>query len=550
MTRPLRWILGGLALLALASAAAAGVLWYLVRHVDAPDQAVPHVQYPPAPPPPRWSQPPRYRIARAGDSWQVLDELDRVVILRGVQAGDEGLRPPLRPVPYGDIGPFEQWKAMGFNAIRLPVPWEALEPEPRRFDRDHLDYLRWFLDQAWRFRMAVLLTPFQYRTSRCLGGLGAPAWAHRPGLVPDEVLAGDCRDAAPGGWRQAIRQWRWWTDFYEGLWTPDDLSLQDHLIDSWQKLAEVLYNHPAVLGYEVLDGAPCPAGAMRSLWPMRQDCSEALAAFQRRFAQAIRNVDRDALVLLGLPEAAPPGGTLATDILRRPDLDGIALAAAPPDRPRAGSGDSSSWRRAECRLDEVLRTTADLAADGLQGPRLLVGFGVSPQRPGALEGLFHQALDIEAASASAFVGIPLLAGPPGAPGRPRCLASALVRPFPMRVAGTDVRWSFDRSFDGDRLHSGEAVANTDAFLLTFRQGSSTADTLVFIPRFSVYRDDPATEAPEFTIDVSDGEWRWAPGEPDLLVWTTRPEVPEHRLVLRPWGGRRAPGNGLGPDCEP
>jgi hypothetical protein len=124
------------------------------------------------------------------------------------------------------------------------------------------------------------------------------------------------------------------------------------------------------------------------------------------------------------------------------------------------------------------------------------------------------------------------------------------------VAGTDVRWSFDRSFgDGeggspDRHHSGEAVGNTDAFTLTFRQGTSTADTLVFIPRFSVYGDDESTEAPEFTIDLSDGEWRWAPGEPELLVWTTRPEVPEHRLALRPWGGRRAPGSGVGPDCVP
>jgi len=557
MRRGLRWAIVGLVLLAAVAVGVPLGLRSALRHVEVPDRIVAPVEYPPAPPPPRWSQAPRYRVARAGDSWQILDELDRVVILRGVQAGSEDLGPPFRPVPYGDIGPFEQWKALGFNGIRLLVPWEALEPEPRRFDRDHLDYLRWFLDQAWRFRMAVILVPFQHRISRCLGGVGAPAWAHRPGIVPEEVLAADCRNVDPGGLRQAARQWRWWTDFYETLWTPDDLSLQDHLVDTWQKLAEVVYNHPAVLGYEVLDGAPCLSGWRRWLSPMERDCDEALRDFHRRFAQAIRNVDRDALIFLDLPERLPSGDPADPGIVPgRPDLDGIALAAAPPDRPRSGERAPSPWRRSDCRLDAFLQATGDLAGDFLRGPRFLVAYGTSPERPGSLESLFHQAVDIEDAGTSAFAGVPILVGAPGSPGRPRCLAAALVRPYPVRVAGTDVRWSFDRSFgDGeggspDRHHSGEAVGNTDAFTLTFRQGTSTADTLVFIPRFSVYGDDESTEAPEFTIDLSDGEWRWAPGEPELLVWTTRPEVPEHRLALRPWGGRRAPGSGVGPDCVP
>ncbi|HOU54108.1 MAG TPA: hypothetical protein PLQ97_09290 [Myxococcota bacterium] len=557
MRQPLRRLVIGGVLGVVLGTLIAGAILVAARHhfrqVQVPDQVVPLVEFPPAPPPPRWAPPPRYRVARAGDSFQVLDEMDRVVILRGLEVGAEDLEPPFRPVPFGDLGPFEQWDAWGFNGIRLLVPWEALEPEPRRFNRDHLEYLRWFLDQAWRFRMAVVLVPYQDRVSRCLGGVGAPAWTHRPGVVPEEMLAADCRAVDPGGIRQAARRWRWWTDFTEARWTPDDLSLQDHLIDTWQKLAEVFYNHPALLGFETLGGIPCPSGWQRWLGPAEQPCGTVLADFQRRFAQAIRNVDRDALIFLNLPDGESPTDPEGPS-LDRPDLEGIALAAVAPDRPDLRRPDSSPWRRSECRLDAFLEATRELAEERLQGPRVLVGYGTSPGRPGAIQGLFHQAVDIEDAGASAFVGTPLLGRPSGSSVRPRCLAAALVRPFPVRVAGTDVRWSFDRSYDEggdrDRHHGGEEVRNTDTFTLAFRQGSSTADTLVFIPRFSVFRDDDSTEAPEFTIDLSDGQWRWAPGDPDLLVWTTRPDVAEHRLVLRPWGGRRAPGTGVDPDCLP
>jgi hypothetical protein len=139
---------------------------------------------------------------------------------------------------------------------------------------------------------------------------------------------------------------------------------------------------------------------------------------------------------------------------------------------------------------------------------------------------------------------------PAQVGAPRCVARAMIRPYPMRVSGANARWSFDRSFEdyrgmaSDRHHDGRPVTDTDVFTLTFDQTDKATDTFVWVPRYSVYGDDPSTEAPEFTVDVSDGRWQWSPNDPNLLVWTPNAAVEHHSLKIAPWGGRRAPGQGI------
>lgn len=568
-------ILAGLLLL--TAGAVGGWLYHAARHKQEPDRKAEFIRYPDAIPTRMIRPPARFTVARAGERWEIVDSQGRVAYFRGVNVGQGGKVPPWRPIEPGDEDAFRQLQAWGFNAIRLVTTWEALEPEPRTFNLEHLSYIRWFLDMSLKHGISVILDNHHDEVSRCLGGDGAPRWAHRPGTIPEDHAAKDCRYVGRSGLEELPLQLRWWADFYDGDWTPDDLSLQDHAIWAWQKLAEVLRGHPALLGYGPLNEPHCYPGLFGDIFdPMRARCETALSDYYERFAKAIRAVDSDALIFFEPPRprmAADWDGN-ATNVVR-PPVEGAVFSVHYYNVEERKAACDGTWNRDECRLAEFLDATGSLATDRFDAPRVLTEYGVHHCKTGAAEDLAHQALDIEDASSSAFVWnyfksgetwgmtgfrdggedmslvVPqMMAEDPSQAGMPRCLARSLIRPYPTRVSGTDARWSFDRSFENyggqavDRHHDGRPVTNTDTFTFTFKQGDKATDTFLWVPRFSVFGDDPSTEVPEFTVDVSDGRWRWSESDPNLLVWTTTPGVPEHSLTLKPWGGRRAPGEGI------
>jgi hypothetical protein len=397
--------------------------------------------------------------------------------------------------------------------------------------------------------MVVIVDNHQDHVSRCLGGVGAPPWAHRPGVVADGPTDGDCRHDGPAGLADLPGELRWWADFLDASWTPDDVALQDHVIWSFMQLAATLRGHPALLGYGPLDAPRCYAGALGAwLYPGERDCEEALSGFYRQFGRGIRAMDLDALVFLSPPVPWPgsaPDGAAAGVV--RPDVDGVAWSVSACDGDASDRGCDAARERERCGLADLLAESSTMADARFDSVRVLSGFGVSGRETGAADALAHMMLDVEDAMASAFVTDFALEG-----GKPPCHAGAFVRPYPQRIAGVPVSWGWDHSYGSqgggpDRHHDGRPVGNTDVFTLVFRQGESKGETLVWVPRKLVFAEDPRTEAPEFVIDVSDGEWRWSSWDANVLVWTTRPDRPEHRLELKPWGGGRAQGNGVG-DC--
>lgn len=554
-------VLAAVVLALVLAGATGGVLWHLARHAGAPDRTVPFVEPPDRPAPSHGVS--LFRVARAGDRFEVMDDAGRVVVLRGVCVGSGSLRPPHRPIALGDDDAFRQMRSWGFNAVRLAVPWEALEPAPRSLNLDHIRYVQWVLDAAHRNRLVVIVDNPLFGVSRCLGGAGAPVWAHRPGLVSEDAAASDCAD--PGGrWLPDWpRRLRWWADFYDGAWTPDDLSLQDHLIRVFVKLAEVLQDHPALLGYALVSGAPCDHDGIAAwLYPGATACEAALSDFLSRFARAVRAVDADALVFFEEParwDADAPSGVE----VEAPPVDGVVWSV--PARSVLGRGPVD---REDCRLLPDLQALVRRATVQYHAPLVLSGVEAAGAGARATDTALHRMVDIEDARLSVFfsnyskknglcdardlVVAEGCAGPRA--GTPRCATGVLVRPYPIRIGGIPVSWDFERSFGAagmgnDTRHDGRLVENRDVFTLAFRRGSGYADTWVFVPRRLVYGEDPATEAPEFTVDVSDGPWRWAEWDDQVLVWTPDPAVEEHRLVLKPWGGRPAPGNGVGECVE-
>jgi len=129
----------------------------------------------------------------------ILDDKDRVLLLRGVNLGGDSkcpygspgsefepasLKNPAnvsfagRPFPVEEAeSHFKRLKNAGMTFLRLIITWEALEHEgPGIYDEAYLAYLRKILQIAESNGISVFIDPHQDVWSRWTGGDGAPAW--------------------------------------------------------------------------------------------------------------------------------------------------------------------------------------------------------------------------------------------------------------------------------------------------------------------------------------------------------------------------------------
>ena len=72
---------------------------------------------------------------RCDDRW-IRDELGRVRIFRGANVSGRSKLPPF--LPFDDPACFDPLAEWGWNAVRLLVMWEALEPERGSYDDAYL----------------------------------------------------------------------------------------------------------------------------------------------------------------------------------------------------------------------------------------------------------------------------------------------------------------------------------------------------------------------------------------------------------------------------
>ncbi|KAH6648644.1 glycoside hydrolase superfamily [Truncatella angustata] len=135
-----------------------------------------------------------------------FQEAGRTVLLRGVNLADAKF-PPTRPTYRLEsledaancsyIGAplkleeapahLQKLRWLGFNVLRLPVVWEALEHEgPGIYDDEYIEYIRQLLQICVEHGFKVIINPHQDLWSRHVGGSGAPLWTiHACGLNPD-----------------------------------------------------------------------------------------------------------------------------------------------------------------------------------------------------------------------------------------------------------------------------------------------------------------------------------------------------------------------------
>jgi len=219
----------------------------------------------------------------------------------------------------------------GWNHARFLIFWDGLEPEPGVIDEAYLDRIEERLDHFAEMGVWVVLDMHQdvYSADFCCDG--APSWAVRDDGEPFEL------------------QSRWFLNYFQPavvrafdnfwLYTDGDhADLQDHYGAVWVAVARRFADHPAVVGYDLMNepspgsmsdglellGTPNPDG------PHPQFDRTRLQPFYQRLIDRIRAVDNDSWIFFEPRYGAPADGlTSYLGVLEDPRPEGDRLVYYP-----------------------------------------------------------------------------------------------------------------------------------------------------------------------------------------------------------------------------
>lgn len=391
---------------------------------------------------------------RPAGRWHVAgghlrDPEGRAAVLRGVNLAGAHKRAPY----FGFHGPDDLARVRrdyGMNALRFLVSWAAVAPARDRFDEAYLDAVAERMDWAAAAGLVVVLDMHQdvYGEGFPVGN-GAPRWtcdeAHYAAFVPRSPWFLSYTDPHV-------------VACYDGFWGSDEL--QAAYAAAWRRLAERLGDHPAVIGFDVMNEPFWGSAGLAEL------DRERLGPLYARVVAAVREAAPGWVAFLEPSSARNLGIASQLDPFAFTD---VAYAPHSYDAAaEAGNGFDPA------RREEILANVADLRheADRL-GAALVIGeYGGNADHPGigaymdaqydaaaaALAGTFYWAYDRDDGYG--------LERPDGA-GKP-ALLDAVVRPYPARVGGDPVSFGFDEA--------------TRAFSLAYRARGEAPTELVLPAR--------------------------------------------------------------------
>ncbi len=214
-----------------------------------------------------WTAPTLTTPSLRVEGGKFYDQFGRLVIPRGVNVADSCKRPPF--LPWQDQTQFDTMQAWGMNVLRLLIEWEAIEPQPGKYDYAYLDKVAERVKWAGDRGMYVFLDMHQDRYSNKYfwDGNGAPRWAHIDTFGLQKVIKNvpwGLRSYDPG----VLGAW-------ESFWQDkkpmgEAKGIQTHFVDMWTVVAERFKNDPYVIGFDVLNepwyGYKAYAIATKGLW--------------------------------------------------------------------------------------------------------------------------------------------------------------------------------------------------------------------------------------------------------------------------------------------
>ena len=459
--------------------------------------------------------------AERDDYPYITDDQGRVLILHGMNLmsaskHSEGHMPPVEEDLLDRFG--AEW---GFNVTRFLIFWDLLEPDPGEINGDYLDDIEHWMDLHLDAGVYVILDMHQdvYAERFCCDG--APEWAIRDDGQPFEM------------------QSQWFANYFQpavqrsfaNFWAYDEgdhADLQDHYLGVWQAVADRFADHPAVLGYDLMN-EPHPGSMVDAVELLGEQVPGSthiefderyLQPFYQRMIDGIREVDGDNWIFFEPRYGAPGNGVPSyMGVLTDPRPEGNRLVYAPHLYSVAfevtnvydAEGDPTipSW--------EQYRAAERAAQDC---PMILGEWGFDD----SWENADQAYVDVLQMADRVSQGWTYWSMDPGGWGmtdsdwNEKPPADRLVHPYPQRIAGEPVSYGYDH--DTKVMH----VEFVD------RVGVS-GPTEIYLASSRHYPDG-------YEVLCSDAEGSWTPtldGALDVLQVETPPGDAVHRIEIRPTG---------------
>ena len=186
-------------------------------------------------------------FCRTEGRW-ILDGQGRVLILHGVNLADGCKDRSAGFLPRQTKEEILGLRKSGFNSVRYLIIWEAVEPEPGRYDEAYLNQVAERLAWCKEAGLRVILDMHQDLYSSKFSADGAPHWACLDDGIPFTVT--------PGGWfmnYSAPAVIRSFDNFWANAPGPGGVGIQDRYVAAWQRLAVRFKDDPNIIGYDVMN---------------------------------------------------------------------------------------------------------------------------------------------------------------------------------------------------------------------------------------------------------------------------------------------------------
>ncbi len=243
----------------------------------------------------------------ASPEW-ITDRQGRVLILRGVNVIMGAKSYPDGLAHFSPEDARRIARDAGFDFVRLPMLWEALEPRAGEIQAAYLDAIAARVDMLWAEGIRVMLDMHQDVFARRFCCDGAPEWAIR-----DDGLAFEMQS-------------QWFLNYFQpavmrafdNFWdfNGPNKDVQAHFVNAWAAVAARFKDHPGVIGYDIFN-EPHPGSDVDvgELLGMPDPASthvvfdqQKLTPFYQRAIDAIRVVDPDHWIFVEPRYGAPGNG--------------------------------------------------------------------------------------------------------------------------------------------------------------------------------------------------------------------------------------------------
>jgi endoglycosylceramidase len=409
------------------------------------------------------------------DGGFIRDDSGRALILRGMNLSGRHKYTPYfdfhLPPDFARVR--EDW---GMNSVRFLLTWAAIEPARGVFDETYLDALEERMAWARAASLYVVLDMHQdvYGEGFAIGGGdGAPRWT--------------CDEAMYQAFTPSTSQW--FLNYlhpsvsgcYDRFWQSE--TLRSHYIEAWRRVAARLAGYDDVIvGFDPMNE---PYWGTYLLTGFEAD------RLQPFYEELIAVVRAERPRWLAFTEPASSRNLGVPTGLTKLGVDGVVYAPHSYDRDaESGLGFDATHRKA------VLDNAAALAKEAeALGAALWVGeYGGQANHPGIVDYMTAEYDAIAAvAGGSAYWSYDKGGGYSvlNDDGSERAdLVDTLVRPWPERLAGDPVAWSYD-------------PAAKKLSIALRPSGSISAPTVIRVP-IRVYPDGVAVECGGCTVTPGEG----------------------------------------------